>query len=243
MEDITQILAMQVKKEMADRYFGFRKRIEDDSTAYSERLNQSVLELKNDIGTTFLRLYTLLKTESLIREFMDLTHLPHDLFYTQYLHAPHSSLIQNFANQHYHGLTHKRAFRNMFFDNYIHLSKHIDAYRETLKALTDEQETIREEINLFYRNNDIDSIMQFIRKFDSPDSYTLNTLQPNAKGEPAQSLSCQLRMSPPRPANEILPSIPALPPLKTIKSKLQKIVDAAFENNRNLDLKELTGKS
>lgn len=242
MEDITAILAFEVKKEMADRYFGFRKRIEDDTAAYVEHLEQSALELENDIGFALLRLYTLLHKEVLIEAFLNLTKLPKDLFYDQYTLESPTIHKRIFANQQYHGLTRKRGFRNMFFDTYLQLSEHIDNYRNTINQLTEEQETIREEINLFYRNNDIDSIMQFIRKFDSPDTSVLNTLQPNGNGGPGQSLSSKMRLHPPRPATEVLPSIPALPPFKTIRQKLKQLVNSAYEGNPDLDLKELTRK-
>ena len=38
MQDIEAFLALEVKKEIADRYFGSRKLIEDDSIAYDQRL-------------------------------------------------------------------------------------------------------------------------------------------------------------------------------------------------------------
>lgn len=228
---------------MADRYFGFRKRIEDDTVAYTKRLDQSVLELENDIGTTLLRIYILLRSKQLIRAFTDLTHLPHDLFYDKNSVESPTSYKHIFANQQYYGLTRKRRFRNMFFDTYTQLSDHIDSYRTTLHELTEEQETIREEINIFYRNNDIDSIMQLIRRFDSPDASVISTMQPAGNGGPDQGLSCQMRMYPPRPANEILPSIPALPPLRTIRRELKKLADSAFEINKDLDLKNLTSTS
>ncbi len=243
MEDISQILAFEVKKEMADRYFGFRKRIEDDTLAYTKRLDQSVLEMENDIGSTLLRIYILLNSKQLIRSFADLTHLPHNLFYDKHIVESPADYKRIFANQQYYGLTRKRGFRNMFFDTYTQLSDHINSYRRTLHELTEEQETIREEINYFYRNNDIDSIMQLIRRFDSPDPNVLSTMQPAGNGRPEQGLSCQMRMYPPRPANEILPAIPALPAIHMIRRELKKLADSAFEINKNLDLKELTRTS
>jgi hypothetical protein len=239
MQDITDILAFEVKKEMADRYFGFRKRIEDDTAAYTKRLTISSLELENRIGFALIRIYILLRQESLIYSFISLVGLPKDYFYDRYLLESPTIRKRIFAGQVYRGLTWKRGFRNMFFDTYTSLVEHIDEYRKTINELTDEQETIREQINLFYRKNDIDSIMSFIRRLDNPDPSILTTMQPEIAGGPGQGLSSQLRLHPPLPACEMLPTIPALPPQKAIHSQLMKLVNAAMELSGDLDLKTL----
>ena len=54
----------------------------------------------------------------------------------------------------------------MFFDTYAVLHDHIIEYRSTLCRLIEDHETILEQINLFYRKNDITGIMHFLRSID-----------------------------------------------------------------------------
>lgn len=240
MENIIDLLAFEVKKEMADRYFGFRKRIENDTIAYTERLALLSLELENKIGLALVRLYILLQKKDLISSFTSLVGLPKGYFYDPYILEAPTIRKRVFSGQEYRGLTRKRAFKNMFFDNYDSLVRYIDEYRKTIAELTEEQETIREEINLFYQKNDIDSILGFIRRLDSPDSTVLSTMQPDANGGSGQGLSSQMRLNPPPPACEILPAIPALPAQKTIRRQLMQLVTAALKVSPQLDLKALT---
>jgi hypothetical protein len=240
MHDITEILAFEVKKEMADRYFGFRKRIEDDTIAYSEKLAISSLELENEIGFALIRIYILLGNETLISSFLNLVGLPRDFFYDRYILESPTIRKRVFTGLSYRGLTWKRGFKNMFYDTYDSLVEHIDKYRQTVAELTEEQETIREQINLFYRKNDIDGIMNFIRRLDNPEPGILSTMQSAGNGNPDQSLSGQMRLHPPLPACEVLPSIPALPSQKTIRRELKQLLKAAMEGQTDLDIKALT---
>lgn len=240
MEDITDILAFEVKKEMADRYFGFRKRIEDDTAAYLHRLTVSSLELENAIGFILIRLYILLHSKSLISNFLKLTGLPQDLFYDPYLLESPTIRKRVFAGTTCRGFTRKGRFTNIFLDSYDQLAQHIRDYRETLEELTEEQETIREEINLFYRRNDIDTILSFIRRLDNPDGGTLNTLSPPENPALRHGLADQMRLHPPLPACEILPTLPLLPDKKSILPQLKKMAATAFLDAGTLDLKALT---
>lgn len=237
MQDITDILAFEIKKEMADRYFGFRKRIEDDTAAYIERLTISSLELENDIGFILIRLYILLHDKSLISAFLDLTGLPQDLFYDPYLLESPTIRKRVFANASCRGFTKHRRFINTFLDSYEQLAQHIIEYRDALTELTEEQETIREEINLFYRKNDIDTILSFIRRLDRPDSGTLNTMNPPDNGVFGHGLADQMRLRPPRPACEILPTLPLLPEKKAILKQLKQLAETAFSHSGAIDVK------
>lgn len=239
MEDITDILAFEVKKEMADRYFGFRKRIEDDSAAYMQRLTISSLELENSIGFTLIRLYILLRRKSLITAFTRLVGLPDDLFYDPYLLDSPTIRHRVFAGASCRGFTRKGRFINMFLDSYDKLVQLVEEYRRTVAELTEEQQTIREEINLFYRKNDIDTILSFIRRLDSHSASMLHTMQPPDNGGPNHKLSDQMRLHPPLPACEMLPDLPSLPASRTILRELKHMAVTAFAQPGELNLKDL----
>jgi len=243
MQDITDILAFEVKKEMADRYFGFRKQIEDDSAAYLERLTLSSLKLENKIGFTLIRLYILFDNKQLISEFLHLTGLPQNLYYDPYLLESPTIKKRVFAGASRRGFTRKGQFINMVLDTYDKLEELVEEYRKTQDELTKEHETIRAEIHLFYRRNDIDTILRFIRRLDSPGDGTLYGMQPPEEGASHQGLSDQMRLHPPPPACEILPILPPIPEKRQIARQLKQIANTAFRQSGAIDLKTLTQKT
>ncbi len=237
MEDITKILSFEVKKEIAERYFGFRKRIESDKDQYEQRLTASSLELENDIGFDLIRIYILLHSEDLIRQFIRLVGLPQDFFYDPYFVQSATIRRRVFCGQKLRGWTRNGRFRHMFYDTYTSLALHVEKYCKVLSELTEEQETIREQINLFYRKNDIDSIMSFIRRIDNPDPGRSELLQAGRDGDPQHGLDEKMRLHPPLPACDLLPSISPLPPIKAIYPQLRRLIDEALRIPRGFDLR------
>ena len=237
MEDITKILSFEIKKEIAERYFGFRKRIEDDKGFYEHRLTTSSLELENKIGFDLIRIYILLHSEDLIHRFAQLTGLPQEFFYDPYFVQSPTIRKRAFSGKKLRGWTKRGRFRNMFFDTYTSLALHVEEYRNTLSELTEEQETIREQINLFYRKNDIDSIMNFIRRIDNADSGRSELMEAGHGSDPQHSLDEKMRLRPPLPACDLLPTIPPLPPFKDVQPQLKQLIDEAFEIPHDFDLR------
>lgn len=240
MEDITQALAYQVKKDMAERYFGFRKRIETDTTNYQKAIAQSAVQLENTLGTTLVRIYILLQRQDLIQEFARLIGLDSPLYYEPYTVESPTIRKRALQGQHYRGLTRKRAYQNMLYDSYCQLYDFAVDYRQTFQELSDEQETIKEEIAHFYRNNDIDTILQFIRRLDLYSDEHSAALQYQQGPSNYKKLSDQIRMRPPLPACEMLPSFPQLPSPKSIRAKLNHLMGRAFPHEKPFDLRLLT---
>ena len=50
MHDMEELLSLEIKKEIADRYFGFRKMIEDDSQQYNQHIREAYRQLENEVG-------------------------------------------------------------------------------------------------------------------------------------------------------------------------------------------------
>jgi len=235
MEDITKILSFEVKKEIAERYFGFRKRIEDDTGLYQQRLTASSLELESSIGFDLIRIYILLHDEQLIHRFIRLIGLPQEFFYDPYFVQSASIRRRVFSGMKPRGWSRRSRFRNMFYDIYESLAGHIESYRKTLSELTEEQETIREQINLFYRKNDIDSIMSFIRRIDNPDP---SELMATATIDAQHGLDEKMRLHPPLPACDLLPTITPLPPLGAVRPQLKQLVNEAYKIPRQWRLRD-----
>lgn len=238
-EDITKILAFEVKKEMADRYFGFRKRIEDDTKAYIAKLAASSLELENRIGYDLIRLYILLQQEDLIREFLDLVKLPQELFYDPYTISSPTIRKRLFAGLKCHGFSRRGRFRKMFMALYASLAKALDDYRTTRNDLIEEQQTIKEEIKIFYRKNDIDGIMNFIRRLDGPEQGTANLMQTATPLTSEQQFSSTMRLSPPVAAEESLPQLPPLPSPDAIQPALDHLINRAYQHPRDWRLRDM----
>lgn len=238
-DDINKQLAFEVKKEMADRYFGFRKLIEEDIHDYDDQVLASFLRLEQKIGFDLVRLYILLKDENLIHDFFQLAGLEQMIFYDPYLAESPTLRKKVFAGQKIRGLTRAGRFQNMVFDTYKTLAVDVNDYRETFLKLTDERENIVAEINLFYRKHDLGTMMDFLRGFAGGEQYATGGMAGGIVQQSGRDLEEKMRVNPPPPVDNFLPRIPPVAPLARIKAPLKKIIKQAFELHRRLDLKEL----
>jgi hypothetical protein len=80
MQNMEQMLSLEIKKEIADRYFGCRKMIEEDRQAFDLRVREARQFLEKTVGVELAKVYFLLQTEHLIHDFFHLTGLRDDSF-------------------------------------------------------------------------------------------------------------------------------------------------------------------
>ena len=235
MENIENILALEVKNELAKRYFGFRKIIEEDTASYFEKIRKVSEELEATVGHNLVRLYGLLNLQSLLQQFFKLTAIPENLFADAYINTtPVRDDI--FTQQKFRGLTRKGCLHNMFFDTYESLEKNINSYIESYNTLVEDHATISEQINLFYRKNDIHTIFQFLRSLDNT---PVSNGPASFSGQSATSMDAKLRIDPPPPPGDLLPKIEAIPKAKSIRKELKKLVTEACIQQPLLDLRDL----
>jgi hypothetical protein len=239
MQDIDQMLSIEVKKEIADRYFGFRKLIEEDIQAYDDMVISSFRGLEQKIGFDLVRLYTLLKDRTLIHDFFHILGLDERLFYDPYVNESPTIRKRILAGRTVHGLTRKNRFRNLIFDTYEELEHHIIQYLQTLEELREEHETISEEIKLFYKKNDLGVIMGFLRGLGGGGSVKSGPMEGGLQPKTGESLEKKMRVHPPKSVEELLPKIPAIPPLKEIKNELKPIIDKAFERQGEPEMRAI----
>ena len=239
MQDIDQMLSFEVKKEIADRYFSFRKLIEDDIHAYDDMVMAAIRRLEQKIGFNLVRLYILLKDEQLIHDFFKVVGLDTKLFFDPYLMESKTIRKRVFAGRQAHGLSRQNRFRNMGFDTYEELVHYIEEYRINRKVAQDEQATIAEEINLFYRKNDLGTIMGFLRGLDEGGLGTSGPMQGGLTPDTGKSLEKKMRFTAPPPVDELLPDIPQVPPLKKVKGLLKPILDKAYKRQGEPEMREL----
>lgn len=227
--NIHEVLAYEIKKEIADRYFGFRKLIEDDKLDFVEKTRQYSFILEKRISFDLIRIYIVLKDETLIQRFLTLTGLPEDLFYDPYL--THSQTIQKrvFAGVRIHGLTKAGRFKNLVFDCYERLEIHVADYLAKFAELRKSGAEINEEIEAFYRKNDLGSIMGFLKTLG--DQNKVGSMEGGMETGMAQSMEDKMRITPQPPPEHYLQVIPPLPPMASIKGELKDLIRAAYNDH------------
>jgi hypothetical protein len=230
--DITKFLSYEIKKELAERYFGFRKLIEEDKDTLKKDLRHSNQTIGNRIVLDLSRLYILLQDESLIDQFLNLTGLGEKFFYDPYILTSPTIRARVFSGVKAKGLTASGRFKNLLMCLYEALIKDIEEYRERLTELIDSQKTIEEEIKIFSQNNDIGSIIGFLRNIDG-DKSTHGSLEGGISSGFSESLENKMKVPPPPRVIEELPILPPLTPLPQIKKEIKKLAEQAFKLHKN----------
>lgn len=239
MEDISTILAFEVKKELAGRYFGFRKIIEDDTTTYQQQILALSLKFENKIGKNLIEIYTLLQSETLIKQFLDSCKFKDSLFFNNFVHLSLGEKQKIFACRDIHGFTRKRRIRNALLDTYQTLSLHVTDYNISINNLCSKHDTIREQINIFYEKNDLSGIMQFLGNLDANPTQASSTMAVHTQPKPYNGMEEKMRIRPPTHVKEMLPELPAIPAFKFIKKKLIKLANLSYKQHQDLDPRTL----
>ncbi len=239
MLDIDQMLSIEIKKDIADRYFGFRKLIEENIQDYDDQVSSSIKRMEQKIGFDLVRLYILLNDDELIHDFFRAIGLDRKLFFDPYLMESPTIKKKVFAGRKAHGLTRNSRFRNMGFDIYADLVHHVDEYRENMHQLREEQETISEEIKLFYQKNDLGTIMGFLRGLGGSGAYKSGAMEGALTPKTGESLDQKMKVTPPPPVEEILPEIPKIPRLTILKAALKVLFDKAYRRQGEPEMRTL----
>lgn len=236
MHDMDEMLSLEVKKEIADRYFGFRKMIEEDSRAYNEHVALAYRQLENEVGFDLVRLYILLQRESLIHDFYRITDFRDPLFLDPYLLRSPSIRRRLFKGQTVHGFTRRGRFLHLFCDIYQRLCQGLANYTATMNRLLSEGQAIVEEIDLFHRKHDLGSMMDFLRRLDG--SGANGGLYGGISPLRDQALEEKLRMTAPDLVDRLLPVLPPLPPLKSCKGGLRDLIDQAYSEQHQPEVRD-----
>jgi hypothetical protein len=236
MEDFTKALTFEIKKDIADRYFGFRKRIETESNQYLEKLQTAGKEKTGEIIADVERMHCLLRKDDLFRSFIDFTGLPEALTSSMACSMACSTVNPQcpsqwqmlFAGQKGKGLTRRRRYRNLVYSIYSSLADKIAAYRDIFMRLEEEHEDICKEIDSFYRKNDLSGILNFLREIDNPGGFHSGILQADRASLAGRDMDQELRIKPPPPVTSRMHSLAQPPPLQQAKSALDRLLNQAF---------------
>ena len=225
--NIEDILAVELKREIAERYFGFRKMIEEDNLDLTEKIKQQLTILEKRVSYELIRIYILLKDENLIQQFMQLTGWEEKLFYDTYIIDSPTIRKRVFTGMKIRGLTKGGRFKNLVFDAYDRLVDHVEHYRNNLEDIERSRDTINAEIELFYRKNDIGNIMGFLRAMEGAGNEDSMGITPDTGS--VESFEHKMRIAKPPPIDPALITIPPLPSLPSISKELKKLVHKAYK--------------
>ena len=235
--NVEDVLAVELKREIAQRYFGFRKMIEEDTLDLTEKIKYQLSILEKRISYEIIRIYILLQDEKLIHQFMELTGWEEKLFYDPYITESPTIREKVFKGIKIRGLTKAGRFKNLLFDTYERLVAHVDHYRQNLEEIETSRETINAEIELFYRKNDIGNIMGFLRAMEGGGSEDSMGVTPDTGS--VETFENKMRIKKPPPIDPELITIPPLISLPNISKELKKLADQAYKLHRGIILAEI----
>ncbi len=239
MEDISKALVYEIKQDIANRYFGFRKQIETESGQYLDKLQNVDQQYAANIIMNMQRMHCLLQKDQIFASFIQFTAIPESI---GSLHTdPHSHVQWQrlFAGLRGKGFTRRRRFRNLVYQVYRLLAGEIDTYRGIFTQLEEEHEDICKEISRFYRMNDLSGILNFLREIDNPDTMRSGLLYTDRPALAGQNMEDELRLLPPPAVTTRMPSLPRLPPLETARPTLESLITQAFAFFTNFNIEKL----
>ncbi|MFN2365719.1 MAG: hypothetical protein ABR523_04560 [Desulfurivibrionaceae bacterium] len=226
--DISKVMTHEIRKEMAERYFGFRKLIEEDKEALAQAIRRQSLTIEQRVGIDLTRIYMILRDRRLIDRFLEISGLEEALFYDDYVIDSPTIRARIFAGIKTRGLTKSGRFTKLFLGCYELLVEHVGQYREKFGELLEERELINEEIEVFYRKNDINTILAFMRSLDRQGDEILAA--PVQTGG-AELLKTKMEVRPPGPVEHHLPALPPLVPMPRIRGELKKLAQQALKGH------------
>lgn len=241
--ELSDIIALEIKKELAERYFGFRKLVEEDKLDFSEKVDQYAFILEKRISFDLLRIYSLLGNENHIHAFLRIIGLPEEEW-PRYYHSVFTDeeMIRRrvFKGIRTRGLTKKRRFTHLLIDCYENLCDNAVRYQDKFAQLIEKAALINEEIRLFHRQNDLGTILGFLRSLG--DASTYGSMQGGLESGIASSLEKKMAIPLLDPVERYLPRFPALPPLDTIRGDLKRLAARAYATHSPEDRLFFTSK-
>ena len=239
MEDFANAIAFEVKQEIADRYFGFRTRIENQAKEYLAKLRDTSKEFTSRIQLDLCRMQFLLREPSLFRSFLHLIDLPLEEAINLCSRQASPKGQELFLAMRGEGFTRWRRFRGLAMLVYRSLAENITTYRDIYLLLQEEHTEICTEIDKFQHQNDLCDILSFLRNLDCPDTDRLKFLHSSSALQPGEAFARDLRIVPPAPVTEAMILLKPPPPLKEIKEQLTELLKQALVRHDSSQLTTL----
>ncbi len=226
-EDIAKALAYQVKKEIAERYFGHRKVIEEDSNALKKALAYAAEFYECSIGRDLVRIYSLLSDRKLIERLMKELNWEETPFYDEYVIKSKTIRARLMEGIDSHGWTASSRLANLLFDSYERLFRDTQRYRDLADEVKENAQVIAEEIRLFQERFALDEILGFISSLDRDE--LSEVLGKNLPSGQAAAIAERLRIQGPQDPDKSLPRVPVIPRPDKIKKLLKCLAGEAYK--------------
>ena len=234
-QTIDEVLSTEIKRDIAERYFSFRKLIEEDEMDLEEKIRQYSIILEKRISFDLIRIYILLKKEKFINTFLKLAGLDNKLFYDPYLTESATIAARVFRCQRFSGFTKAGRFSNFLFECYVNLYYHTEIYHRHIDELVEERGLIAEEIKQFYNENDLSSILGFIHSLGNEE--VCSCIQSGPETGLADELARKMKIPPLPPIEKTLTILPQLAEPDEIKQDLKKLAQKAYREQQTEFLK------
>lgn len=227
--DISKSLAFQVKRELAERYFGTRKFIEDEIVGLKEMVVELKMFYVDKIGRDLVRIYALLRDHELIREFMNAAGWKEIPFYDEYVLDSESIRHRLMEPILITGWFSKGKFINMLIDSYERLYHDWSDYSDLYNDVREEYEVIKEEVRQFRVKYSLDEIMSFVGELDEEQAPDIMGVVDSGGRE---RLAGRMELSMPPDIMQDVVELPSLPRPDMMKKTLEDLGSKAEPHHR-----------
>jgi hypothetical protein len=214
-----EALKFHIKKEIVDNYFADRVYLEEEVALLKEEA-ETYRRDHDLVGRRFLAFYQSLGADTAcaaVQEFLGLQNLP---FYRQFQELEPGVCQELLRPYRRRGWTASRRYYNLVFDVYEALQGELEKLREQYDKILIHLRLLNEDIDKFNLSYDFGLIAAQIEALEGRQEVISGGLL----GTEREELSTRMRFKRQKLSPEELPAVPALPPLKEIKGRLQEVL-------------------
>ncbi|OAQ21185.1 hypothetical protein [Thermosulfurimonas dismutans] len=227
-EDLAESLVLEIKREIAERYFTHRKVIEEEIEDYGRKLKEFEKEEEN-LLKELIRLAYMLRDKNLLKRFEEITGVSLEPYYDEYILSSKNIRRRLFKELKSKGFTSKRKFIKLFEQTYKRLLEKNEAYRKKFDSLKTQAELIEQDIKEFNKEYDLGSIFSFLGSLGERVPSEIAGIE--EKDKVIESLGTQLQFPKIRPPEEKFVHLGTLPSWKEVGSELLGLAKEAYRRH------------
>ncbi len=232
--DISKALTYQVKKEIAERYFGTRRMIEQDIASLKKIIDRINDLYENRLGMAFVRIYSLLIDSDTIERFIKLIGWDEPPFYDQYVNESETIRKQLVHRLSSHGWMKKSRFANMVMDSYRILYREYLKISELEAEAREEIEIIRQELKIFKNKYSLDEIMSFVRNLDFEGQGLAKVMGGKVDVIDADKIAAKMDIGNIDDVEKGIPRIFPLPEPDKLEDELEELAESTYSRHRDI---------
>ncbi len=236
-EEISENLALEVKREIIENYLSEKLFLEEKWKDYEDLLD-TLRDAQKEVFDNSWRIYLLLnKEEVLVKDFENCTSFPllescekslelnkdvYDISEEELREKLFSNIVSPFA------LTLKGKFVKLFCNIYKFLVSILNNYLKEYKKVGKAYTILKEETDKFHKAFDLSYILNFFEKLEMPKE-EIGAIEDREKV--IEELVEKLKIPIPEPPEHAFINYSPIPPLSKVSSKLSKLAKTSFEKN------------